>query len=120
MAQAPTKFIREEVIQCLFRTRPSNVPIAGRNSPSALRNRNSSSREAILTSPSVAPNAVTQGNQTVTETVATAMVIVDTVIAPLAKCSPLFVQNVARKLKYRLSLVKVGQCIAEIATTKSN
>jgi hypothetical protein len=100
-------------------TRRSNVPIAGRNSPSALRSRNNSNPGAIPMSPSVAPNAVTQGSQTVTETVATAMVIVDTVIAPLAKCSPWFVPTVARKLKYRLSLVKVDQCIAEIATTKS-
>ncbi|KPK21054.1 MAG: hypothetical protein AMJ70_07180 [Dehalococcoidia bacterium SG8_51_3] len=69
-------------------------------------------------SPSVAPNAATQGRQAVTEMVATAMVIVDTVIAPLARCSPLFVQTVERKLRYRLSLVKVDQCTAETATTK--
>jgi hypothetical protein len=90
------------------------------SSLSALTNKSYSNPEAILTSPSVAPNAVTQGSQAVTETVVTAMVIVAMVIAPLAKCSPLFVQTVARKLKYRLSLVKVDQCIAEIATTKSD
>ena len=103
-------------------TRHSNVPIVGTSSLSALTNKSYSNPEAILTSPSVAPNAVTQGSQAVTETVVTAMVmvIVDTVIAPLAKCSPLFVQTVVRKLKYRLSLVKVDQCIAEIATTKSD
>jgi hypothetical protein len=92
----------------------------GTSSLSALTNKSYSNPEAILTSPSVVPNAVTQGSQAVTETVVTAMVIVDTVITPLAKCSPLFVQTVARKLKYRLSLVKVDQCIAEIATTKSD
>ena len=91
------------------------------SSLSALTNKRHSNPEAILTIPSVAPNAVTQGRQTVTETVSTAMVIVivDTVIAPLAKCSPLFVLTVARKLRYRLSLVKVDQCTAEIATAKS-
>jgi hypothetical protein len=89
------------------------------SSLSALRNRNSSSREAILTNPNAVPNAAKQGKQSATGIVAIAMEIVDTVIAPLAKCSPLFVQTVARKLKYRLSLVKVDQCIAEIATTKS-
>jgi hypothetical protein len=101
-------------------TRHSNVPIVGTSSLSALTNKSYSNPEAILTSPSVAPNAVKQGSQAVTETVVTAMVIVDTVITPLAKCSPLFVQTVARKLKYHLSLVKVDQCIAEIATTKSD
>ena len=89
------------------------------SSLSALTSKSYSNPEAIPTSPSVAANAAMQGRQAVTETVATAMVIVDTVIAPLARCSPWFVQTVARKLKYRLSLVKVDQCIVEIATTKS-
>ncbi len=39
-------------------------------------------------SPSVAPNAATQGKQTVSETVATAMAIAAMVIAHLARCSP--------------------------------
>jgi hypothetical protein len=88
-----------------------------------LTNKSYSNPEAIPTSPSVAPNAVKQGNQAVTETVATVMVtmvIVDTVIAPPARCSPWFVQTVARKQKYRLSLVKADQYTAEIATTKSD
>jgi hypothetical protein len=106
-----------------LKTRRSNVPIAEMSSLSALTNKSYSNPEAIPTSPSVAQNAATQGRQAVTETVATAMVIMvvaDTVIAPLARCSPLFVQNVARKLKCRLSLVKADLCIAEIATTRSD
>jgi len=90
------------------------------SSLSALTSKSYFNPEAILTSPSVVPNAVTQGNQAVMETVVTAMVIADTVIAHLARCSPLFVQTVARKQKYRLSLVKADQCTAETATTKSD
>ena len=41
-------------------------------------------------------------------------------IAPPARCSPLFVRTVARKQKYRLSLVKADQYTAEIATTRSD
>jgi hypothetical protein len=68
---------------------------------------------------SVAPNAVRQGKHSGTEMVATAMVLADTAIVPLAKCFLQFVLSVARRLRYRLSLVKVDQYTAEIATTKS-
>ena len=65
-------------------------------------------------SPSVAPNDVRQGKHSGTEMVATA------IGHPIVKCSLRFVLSVAKKLKSRLSLVKVDPCIAEIATTKSN
>ena len=102
-----------------MRTRHSNVPTVEMNSPSALRNKSYSSREATPTSPNVAPDAVRQGKHSGTEIMATAMVIADTAIVPLAKCSRQYAPIVARKLKYRLSLAKVDQCTAEIATTKS-
>jgi hypothetical protein len=88
------------------------------NSPSALKSKSYSNPEATLTSPSVAWIAVRQGKHSDTEMVATVMDIADMAIIPLAKCSRSFVQTVARKLKFLLSLAKVDQCTAEIATTK--
>ena len=119
MAEAPAKFVREEVIQWVFRIRHSNVPTVGPLSPLAMRNRNNSSREAILTSPSVASNAVRQGKHASTETVATAMVMIATATGRAAKCSLQYALSVARKLKYRSSPVRADQCIAVIATVKS-
>jgi len=89
------------------------------NSPLALRNKSYSSREVTPTSPNVAPNVVRQGKHSGTEIMTIAMVIVDTAIVLLAKCSRQYAPIVARKLKYRLSLAKVDRCTAEIATIKS-
>jgi hypothetical protein len=88
------------------------------NSPSVLRNRNFSSREATPTSPNVVPNAVRQGKHSGTETVATAMVIADTAIVPLARCSLQYVPIVARKPKYPSSHAKTDLYIAVIASVK--
>jgi hypothetical protein len=51
-------------------------------------------------------------------TVATAMEMKATVINPDANYFPRYVLIVARKLKYRSSPARVGQCIAVIATAK--
>jgi len=70
-------------------------------------------------SPNVAPNAVRHGSQSATETVAIAMVMADTAIGPLARCSLQYAPIVAMKLKYRSNHVKADQCIAVIVTVKS-
>ena len=71
-------------------------------------------------SPNAAPNAVRQGKHSGTETVATAMVMADTAIVPLAKCSLQYAPIVARKLRYPLNLVAIDQCTAAIAIVKSD
>ncbi len=57
----------------------------------------------------VVSNAVRQGKHSGTETVA---------MQADVKCSPRFVLSVAKKLKYRLSLVKADRYIAVIAFAK--
>ena len=84
------------------------------SSLSALTSKSYSNPEATPTSQNVAPNAVRQEKQTVMETVATA----DTATVSPARCSLRYAPSVARKLKYRLNLAKVDQCIAVIATEK--
>ena len=98
-----------------------NVPIVGMNSPSALTNKSYSNPEAILTSPNVASNVVRQGKHSGTETAATAivtMVIADTAIAHLARCSLRYAPIVVRKPKYHSSHAGKDLYTAVIASAK--
>ena len=88
------------------------------NSPLVLRNKSYSNPEAILTSPNVVPTAVRQGKHNDTETVATAMVTVDTAIVPPAKCFRQYAPIAARKLKCHSSHAEIGQCTAVTASAK--
>ena len=63
--------------------------------------------------PSAVPHAVKQGRQSVTAVVAMAT-------DPGARCSLPYAPNAAKKLKYRSSPVKAGQCIAVSATARKD
>jgi hypothetical protein len=88
------------------------------SSLSALTNKKHSNPEAILTIPSVVPNAVTQGRQAVTKTVATAMEMAATVLHPDVNYSPRCVLIAVRKLQYPSNPVRADQSIAAIAIVK--
>jgi len=105
-----TNSYKKEVVRWILRKSHSSVPTVGLLSPLALRNKSSFKLKAILTSPSVVRHAARQGNQSVTETVATAKG------RPGAKCSPRYVPSVVKKPKYRSSRARVDRCIVASAT----
>jgi hypothetical protein len=91
----------------------------GLHSLSALGNKNNLRQEAIPTSLNAAPRAARQGKHSSTETVETVMGMIAMATGLDAKCSPQYALSVGRKLKYRSSPVRADQCIAVIATVKS-
>ena len=58
MTRAPTKLVREEIIQWLFKTKLFAVPIAEQHSLSPLVNKNSTKLKALRTSLNAVPSAV--------------------------------------------------------------
>ena len=96
-----------------MRTNLSSALIVGLPLPSVLRNKSSSNLKVILTSLSAVPPAAKQGRQSVTEMVALAT-------DPNAKCSRQYAPSVAKRPKYRSSLVKVDQYIVVTATVRSD
>jgi hypothetical protein len=78
-------------------------------------NKNSLLQEAILMHLSAVPNAVKEGRHGRTATAKIAIEMIDMSLHPDAKCSLQCARSVARKLKYRLNLVRVDPYIAGIA-----
>ena len=92
-----------------MRTNLSNVPIVALLSPTALRTKSFSNQKVILMSPSVVPNVVGSGRQSVAETAA---------MEPHAKCFPWFVAIAAKKPKYLLNHVAIDRCTVATASEK--
>ena len=86
------------------------MPIVGLLSLSALKTRSFSSLKATLMSQNAVQNAVRQGSQSATETVAT---------DPDARCFPQHAPSVAKAPKFLFSLAGISQFTAAIATEKS-
>jgi len=82
-------------------------------SPSALGNKSSSNLKALPMSLSVVPHAVepTKRSVPVAETTAT---------VPSGKCFVPSTPGVGKTWKYRLSLLKIDQCIVAIVTIRSD
>ena len=83
----------------------------GLPSLSALKSKSFSNLGAILMSPSAAPHAARQGNQSVMEAAAT---------GPDARCFPQYVPSVAKILKYPLNLAVIDRFTVAIAIVKSD
>jgi hypothetical protein len=88
--------------------------------PSALRNKNNSHLEAILTSLSAVLHAARQGKNgnLVTMVAATKMIAIATNLD--VKCFLRYAQSVAKLLRYLSSLMKTGRFIVAIATIRSD
>jgi hypothetical protein len=112
MTQTQLEILRKEVIQWVFRTKRSSVPIVGPTSASPLRNKSSFKPRAILMSPSAVPHADRQGRQSGMEMVVTAT-------GSHAKCFLPYAPSAAKTPKCLLSLSMTGQSIVAIATVKS-
>jgi len=115
------KYLREEVIQWIFRTSRSNVSIVGIPSLSALGNKNNLRQEAILIILNAVPHAARKerhGRMETMETTATAIGMIATATDHHAKCFQWNALNAEKTLKYPLNLVVVGQCFAATATVK--
>jgi len=90
----------------------------GLPSPSALGNKSSLLPEAILTSLSAVHHVAKQGRHGSTAMGAIAMEMIAT--GPNAKCSLRYAPSVAKIPRCRLNPAKVDQCIAAIATIRSD
>jgi len=70
--------------------------------------------------PSAVPHAANKGKHGSTATVATAIGMIATATSPNAKCSLRYAPIVEKLPRYHSNPVKIGRCIAAIATIRSD
>ena len=103
--------VKVPVIEWVFRTSLSSVPIAAPPLPSALRSRSFSNLKATLMSLSAVLHAARQESQSAMEIAAT---------GPSGRCSLQYALSAAKIPRYPLNRAGTSRCIVELAVASSD
>ncbi len=116
MTELQLKFRREEVIQWVFRTSRSSVPIVGLPSLSALRTKNSTKPKALLMNQNAAPHVARRKRPSEVRVA----VVVSVATDHPARCSQRPVPHAGNRPRFLSSLAVISQCTVVIATEKTD